>query len=320
MYEGHWHSTTQFLRICAVDGCVTQPPQVAVLERVAMCGHPVTLRTQWHEWMEGGLGIRSATNSTANNSTTSSCCSGGFSGCGTNEAIFRGYFPTFDDINPANQNKKVNLTCDLVSDVNKTVLILGYDRDGNWVRTNQGGTILDGELISLAQGAGTNSVNFYSVVTDVQLNAARDGRVWLYEWNDTASTRRMIGQYESFEDRPSYPRYFFPSIVAGTSTAGNCRQTLVEAMVKLNFWKVKVATDYLCVPCIPALKHMMEAINEAENAPDGIKKNQIISAGLTSALHVLNAQLDHFQGSGSVISMNVGGANAISLCPIEQLV
>lgn len=137
MYEGHWHNSVQRVRYCAVDGCITQNPQVATIEKVAVCGHPVTLRTMWHEWMEGGLGLRTSQNTNTNNSV--SCCSGGFGGCGTSEAIFRGYFPTFDDINPTNQNKKINLVCDLASDVGKHVLVLGYDRNEMWVRTNQGG-------------------------------------------------------------------------------------------------------------------------------------------------------------------------------------
>lgn len=175
-------------------------------------------------------------------------------------------------------------------------------------------------MITLAQGAGTTSNTFFSSITDVQLNEERDSKVWMYEWNDTTSTKRMIAQYEAYESRPSYARYYFPSILAGSSSTGNCRQTLVEALVKLNFWPVKVPNDFLCVPCLPALKEMMMAVNEAEHSPDGVKKQQIMAAGLSAALHILNMQLDHFTGSGNVISMSVSGANAVSLCPIEQLV
>lgn len=231
-------------------------------------------------------------------------------GCGMNEAIFRGYFCVFADIIPTGNNKKVNLVCDLASDVGKDVLLLGYDANGNWIRTDQGGTILDGELVPLAQGAGTTSTNFFSSLTGVQLNVARDGQVWAYEYDTDTTTKRMIGQYQSFETNPDYARYYFPGIQTGSAVSnnGSCTQTLVEAIVKLNFWPVKVATDYLCVPCIPALKEMLQALNDAENEPDGIKKKQLIAAGVISARAILDKQLQHFTGDGNEITMSVTGS------------
>jgi len=310
MYEGHFHTTVQRIRFCATDGCITYPPQVASLERIAICGQPIPLRTIWFEWMDGGWGLRGQQ---ASSTDSDSCC--GF-GCGPNEAIFRGYFPTFADINPINQNKKVNLVCDLSSDVGKEVLVLGYDENNIWIRTEQDGVIADGEVILLAQGAGTTSTNFFSCITDIQFNEERDSVVWVYEYNTTASTRRMIGTYQAFETRPNYARYFFPAIVSSpNSDDSGCAQTLVEAIAKLNFWPVKVPNDYLCVPCLPALKEMMMAINSAQNEPDGVKKQQIMAAGLVAALHILNMQLEHFTGSGNRIAMTVINGEYISVVP-----
>lgn len=323
MYEGKWHNTIQRVRICAVDSCITVPPQVAVLEKVAICGMPVTLRSPWFEYIGGGYGIRggSGNNGGTPDGSAGSCCgsAGGTGWCSGGEGLPRGYFPTFSDI--VGVNKKVNLVCDLVTDVGKHALLLGYDNNGNWIRTSQSGTIQDGELVAFAQSAGTTSTNFFSSLTDIQFNEARDGQVWAYEFNNDTSIRRMIGQFQAFEDRPNYARYYFPQIRTGnTNTDSTCVQTLVEAMVKLNFWKVKVATDYLCIPNIPALKEMLQALNDAENEPDGVKKKQLIASGIASAREVLDKQLDHFTGAGYVPSFEILGSSVGSLDPVMTLI
>jgi len=314
MYEGHWHNTTQRVRFCATDGCITQPPQVATIERVAVCGQPIPIRTIWFEWMEGGSGLRGQRNNSSPPSEP--CGSNGFS-CGPNEAIFRGYFPTFADINPTNKNKKVNLTCDLASDVGKAVLLLGYNSEGIWIRTEQDGVISDGEVVLLAQGAGTTSNNFFSVLTDVQFNEDRDSIVWAYEFNTDTSLRRMIGTFQAFETRPNYARYFFPGIKSRSNIdESGCAQVLVDAVVKLNFWPVRSPNDYLCVPCLPAIKELAQGVNSAEHEPDSVKKVQIIATAMASAKSVLNAQLQHFTGDGIVPSMTVIG---IDTPPVPSL-
>src|SRR5258708_3303558 len=110
-------------------------------------------------------------------------------------------------------------------------------------------------------------------MTDIQFNEDRDSVVWAYEYNNDTALRRMIGTYQAFETKPSYARYFYPSISPQpNSDDSGCAQVLVEAVAKLNYWPVKVPTDYLCIPCIPALKEMMMAINSAEHQPDAVEK------------------------------------------------
>lgn len=317
MYEGHWHNTVQRVRFCATDGCITQPPQIATIEKVAICGQPVTLRTQWHEFMDNGWGTRNATQNCSSNS--SSCSGSPWNGwCSGSDGLPRGYFPTFSDI--TGTNKKVILVCDLLSDVGKEVLVLGYDENGNWIRTIQDGSIQDGEIILLAQSGGTTSTNFFSAITDIQFNEARDGQTWLYELNSDTSVQRMIGVYQAFETRPNYARFYFAGIISGTSSGGSCNQTMVEALVKLNFWPVKVDTDYLCIPCLPALKDFMMALNAAENEPNAVEKVRITTAGLASAKSILNSQLQHFTGDGAVPTITVLGSSIYADNPIANLV
>lgn len=318
LYEGKWIGTTARFRFCATNGEIALPPQIATIEAVSVCGHPVSLRTQWWEYMDG-VGIHYGQSDAGVNSGQcgDGCGSGGGGGCGMNEAIFRGYYCTFSDIVGA--NKKLKIVCDMLSDVGKTVLLLGWDQNANWIRTDQGGSIMDGELITLAQGAGTISANFFSSISGVQFPDDRDGQIWLYEYNTATTLQRLIGQYQYFETNPNYARYLFPSIRSGVTSTGSCQSTLVELIGKLNFIPMKNDTDLCVISSIPALKEMCQAINSAEHEPDGVKRNQIIATGLATAKQILDSGLDHYRGSGNRLTMQILGSSIGSPEPIDTL-
>lgn len=316
LFCGMWWGCVQKWRFCATDGCVALPSQFATLEAVAVCGRPIALRDQFYEFLDNGFGIRGQT-VVSTSGTTSPCC-GGVSGvCGVQEALYRGHYPTFADINPT--GKKVQLVCDKITDVGKPVLVLGYDDNNNWIRTTQNGVVLDGEIVLLAQAPGNISVNNFSVVTDLQPPANLDGQWWLYEYTVATAAQRLIGQYQYFDVRPHFARYFFPSIITQTTTSGTCSQVLVEALVKLEFIPVKNPTDYLIIANLPALKEMMMALQKAEDEPDALRKAQIVSAGQAIAKQILDQQLDHYLGSGRRMGMNIIGSSIGDVIPVPTL-
>lgn len=314
--EGKWHGTLARYRFCAIDGCITLPPQIASIEALAVCGFPSKVRSMLYEFLENGWGIQ---NSTVSVGTAGSCCGGQVAGCGVPGAIFRGRFPTFGDI--IGIDKRIQLVCDRSTDVGKQVLCLGYDQNLNWIRTIQNGTMQDGEVITLSQSPGTQSANLFSSVTDLQPPDNLDGQWWIYELSTTTAAQRLIGQYEYFVTRPSMARYFFPSILQGpqSNTNSGCVQTLVDAAVKLDFTPVKNPTDYLLISSLPALGEMMSAIVKSRNEADSLRRNQIIMAGMAVAKSILNSELDHYQGSGQQIGLNIIGVN-LDGCPVENFV
>src|SRR5215831_4435621 len=303
VYAGMWWGLIQKWRFCATDGCIALPSQFATLEAVAVCGRPIAVRDQFYEFLENGFGIRGQNITTTTQGTISPCC-GGVSGvCGVQEALYRGHYPTFADIQPP--GKQLQLVCDKLSDVGKTVLCLGYDDNNNWIRTLQNGVVSDGEVVSLSQAPGTNSVSNFSVVTDLQPPQNLDGQWWLYEFTVSGGAQRLIGQYQYFDVRPTFARYFFPAILPTVGQPpGSCSQILVEALVKLEFIPAKRDTDYLIIGNLPALKELMMALQKAEDEPDALRKVQIVSAGTTVAKQILDLQLDHYLGSGRKMGMN----------------
>lgn len=296
--KGHWHGTTQKIRICASEGCITLPAQVATIEKAAICKQPIPVRDQWYEFNESGAGIRDEDN----------CFS---------EALYQGRFPTFAEIRGT--TKQLRFVCDLSTDVGRTVLALGYDENGNWIRTVQGGTRKDGELITLAQSPGVNSTKSFSSITDLQFADDLDGQVWLYEYNTTTGVQRMIGRYDYWETRPAYARYLFPSIKSNCDSDGACDEQSVDIIGKLEFIPVKVDTDYVLIGHIPALKEMCVAINRAENEQDSVKANTILLAGEAAAVRELNAELSHYLGDGRTISIEMVGSSIGTASPIEVL-
>ncbi len=296
-------------RICATDGCITLPAQVASIERVALCGVPIPVHDMWYDFLDNGLGLRSA-----NTNDGSSCCG---NSCGAEEANLRGWFPTFGDIRGT--DKKLVVACDLSADVGKRVLVLGYDQNNNWIRTVQDGEIADGEVLLLAQGAGTTSTKFFDGgITGIQFLDDRSGQAWLWELDTVATTQRLIGSYFYWERNPSYARYLFPSILAQTNSEGGCNTTTVEMIAKLDFIPLAVDTDYLLISNVPALKNMTTAIKQYEEAVSGddFKRAAAFEA---IAMRELDFEIDHYLGDGRVTGMNIRGLNFGAARPVDTL-
>lgn len=309
--KGLWHGTFGRFRICTENQCITLPPQIATIESAAVSGEVVSMRDTWWEFLDNGFGPMVGTSGCA------SCGDGNNVGGGLGVGIYRGRFCTFKDIQPT--GKKLNVVCDLSSDVGKEVLLLGYDDNGNWIRTDQGGTIKDGELVAFAQSGGTTTTNNFSSINDIQLPDDMDGQSWLYEYSVAATTRRLIGKYEYFETRPNYARYLFPSVCTRTCDDNACCQTPIDIVGKLEFIPVVNDTDYLIIGNIPALKELMVAIKNADLAPDSLSKNQIITSGYAMAMNELDNEIRHYRGDGVVTGIQLVGTSIYPGSEIETL-
>jgi hypothetical protein len=312
--KGLWWGTYARYRICATDSCITLPSGIATIETVAMCGTPIQLVDQWYEFLENGLGTVGGSLA-SDGSNCSSCAGSNNAGCGVPGAYMRGRYPSFSDVRGTTE--KLRFVCDLATDVGKEVLALGYDENSNWIRTEQGGVIRDGEIIELDQSPGTTSDHYFSAMTDLQFPNDMDGQTWLYAYKPSDDSQRLIGKYQYHDTRPSFARYFIPGICPNSDSS--CPVT-VEIMAKLEFLPVKNDTDYLIIGNLPALKTMCMAINNAEHEPDAIKKTAIMRAGYSEAIAELDSELDHYLGSGRRIGLNVMGSSINANDPVPVLI
>jgi len=313
LFKGKWWGTVQRYRFCVTDGEITLPKQIAAIEAAMVSGFPVAVRDMWYEFLENGFGLRQA----ALNPAGGNCRV-----WGTNECIYRGRYPTFSNI--VGTDKLLTVMCDRSSDVGKQVLFLGYDQNNNWIRTMQNGAVADGEVVTLAQTPGVQSVNYFTAVTDIQPPNNLDGQWWLYEYSalcepaavfqslctpaspppPVVKANRLIGHYQYDDVRPSFARYLLPGILS-QGTPGCCCLTAVDVAAKLDFTPVKKTNDYLIIGNLPALKEICMGINNAENDPNGQNKTTIINTAMQSATLLLDQELDHYLGSGRKQGMNV---------------
>lgn len=295
--------------MCATDGCITLPPQLASIERVAICGQVVASHDMFFEFLSNGLGPRNASCSTAGG------CGCGTGACGVAEANLRGWFPTFGDIRGT--AKKLRLVADVSADVGKRVLLTGYDENGNWIRTSPLGVWQDGETVLLAQSPGTDTTKFFDGgVTGIQFLDAREGQVWLYERDTVAATSHLIGSYQYFETTPSYARYFFPSVFAQPSGSG-CATTPVEIIGRLEYFPVARDTDVLLIGSIPALKNMAVAVKTYEEAVNNADIERA-AAFETLAVKELDNEIEFYLGEGREVGVNFKGANIGTVRPVAN--
>ncbi len=319
LHGGLWWSTYAKFRICADNGCITLPPQLAGIEVAAQCGVPIPVHDQWFEFMENGWGTRNSNLNNCAGATGSGCACGTNFGCGLQEADHRGYYPAFSEIRGGTSShpKKITFICDVTADVGATVTVMGYDGNGNWIRTNPG-TWQDGETIALAQSPGTTSSSIFSSVTAIRFTAPRKGQVWLYEYDTVATTQRLIGHYQYFETMPSYPRYFIPSICNTSSGSNSCNSTLIEIIAKLDHLPLVLDSDYPVIQSEPAMKLEMMSKLKFERAVSTADYSEAL-AFHTSAIAALESQLDHYLGSGRRMGLNIVGDTLARNSPIETL-
>lgn len=336
--KGLWWGCVGKFNLAAYDGAITLPPSLAAIETAALGRVPIPIRDYWFEFLTFGFGTRTAAIAGAN---ASSYYGFGINGSGWPELVARGLFPVFRDIQQNANAHNLIVVCDLAADItamsNITVTLTGWDANNNWIRTQVGGSYVDGEVVNLAQSPGTTTVNTFSRIAAVNFSGSRSGQAWLYDYDNTLLTSTMIGRYEWWETNPSYQRYFLPSMgvpAAGLTPppawqqdfrrqdlpdpAAGFNPCLLEVMAKLDYRPALNNSDYAIIQSIPAMKFMCQAIKKEE---DGVSGNDLTEAlGFEAkAMAELDDQLDHYLGSGRRIGMNVVGSDVTDV-PIENFI
>lgn len=196
------------------------------------------------------------------------------------------------------------------ADVGQPVLLLGYDNatPPNWIRTVQNGVWADGEIVLMAQGAGTTSLNTFSKLTAIQLGflgTPLNGQSWLYA--GSVATGTLLSNYNWWEQSPQYQRYQVPFINSTIST--------VQLIGKNAFIPVAKSSDYLPVGCLAAVKLGCRAI-KAEEESDLVTASLCWDGGtdpktkvtVRGAIQELDSELQHFLGDGRHLVIQTNGS------------
>lgn len=240
LQKGMFAGTYGRFTIYPANGCITWPRQIETIESVATCcGGPGQVRNQWYEFNETGYGLIS-----------SNTCLG-------NQLIDRGTVVTYRDMS-GGTNSYVRAYPGHASDVGKTLIVQGYDANGQWIRTLDGSTWIDGEKLTLALTY-VQSTNKFTSITGV-IREATNTVTRLYEYNATTLLELDLAVYEPTETLPQYRRTFLTGRCHDDSETNDP----VTVMAKLRHVNVSTGNDYVIPPCEPAIKLMVQAIRKEE--------------------------------------------------------
>jgi len=265
LYKGKWVGTYAKYAVANSNGTITWPRQLETIEAVAVSDNPGVVRNEWYEFLENGPGLR---DSADGDDLT---------------LIDRGEAVVFSDIDGV--NKKLRLYSGVTADAGLKVLLQGYDQNGDWIRTLESGSYIDGEYVTLTASY-VETVNLFSELVGVQ-KPVTGGNVTVKEYDTSTATERVIATYEPGEKRPGYRRSLIPGL-PDTSTK------TVTVVGKLRFIPVSADTDWLLINHEPALKEMVQSIRKAEN---NLPQEASMYEG--RAVKLLEEQLMHYLGDGA---------------------
>jgi hypothetical protein len=243
--RGKFLGTVQRYKICVNDNCLTWPRQIETIESFSVCRLPGQIRNEWYEFNEGGYG-----------QIQDDDCLPGVN------LIDRGEVCAFDDITSGQTDRKIKVYSDLVES-NCYVILQGYDENGNWIRTVDGGSYIDGEKVVPSQ-AGVSSTKKFIALTGVQ-KTVTNGNLRLYEIKSgDGSTVKSLAIYEPDETRPLYRRSIVPGLTnmgaCCDTTDSTCAKKYINVIAKLRHIPVAADGDWLLLRSRAALRLGVMAI------------------------------------------------------------
>ena len=282
--RGKWVNTVSRYEICINEDCLTWPRQISTIEAWALCDTPGIIRNQWFEFLGNGTGLV------------------GPNACSPRMLIDAGTAATFDQPTEASY-----VYVQSTVDDSGYIYVQGYDENSAWIRTQVGGSWIDGERIAIST-AGTTSVTQFTNVTAIRKDST-DGPVRIFQKNiTTGAIEKALGFYENDETNPIYRRSRIPGLSSSgtcsscSDTDNECETKSLVVMTKLQHIPVVNDADWLILGNLPAIKDMVQSILKRE-------KNLIQEAMMyeESALRELQYELKNHQGSGVVVPLRVEG-------------
>jgi len=277
MPRGKWVGTVQGVRMCLTNqNCVTWPRRVQTVETYSLCKRPGTIENQWYEYLPSGPGVLDAES------------------CVGNRLIDRGgSYCCFQDIAPS--GKRIRVQASVAEAADARILLLGFDDNGQWIRTQDAGEWIDGEYVAISTTM-QQTVNNFSYLSRV-IKPVTNGVVRGWDYNPVTGLIIPIFVYEPDETLPDYRRSLIPGLMAsgGCCNQSDCESKNMQAMVKLKHIPVSKPNDFFTIGNVGALKLMVQAILKEE-------KNLFAEARAyeSQAIAVLDQELASHLGDGMI--------------------
>jgi len=255
MKAGRWWGTFRQMAICAPNNCIVWPASVRNVERLINCHEVIPVRNSWFEYQTfvPPPGLKRC---------EYDC---------VDQLLDRGMTPVF--LEPVGTNKKLRLYAASSTDYGKRVLIDGLDANGQRIRTYDSVTDVwvFGEYVTLATPFATTTNFFKAPILALQKPITNDV-VRMYTVDTDTSEEVQIGDYQSWEDNPTYRKTFFtrpacpPPNVSQVNheTTGcervPCARPIFRAIVRLEFIPVENDADFLMIGDIGSIETAAQAL------------------------------------------------------------
>ncbi len=151
-------------------------------------------------------------------------------------------------------------TDERVDGVRPSIIIQGYDANGDWIRTSDGaGGFIDGVSIEINGDTAPfyiQSTQSFSYVT-ATIKPVTKRNVMLWAFTQDASVSWYIGQYANVDTTPRYRQYSIPGL---WFQADQTPIKTVVARCLRKYVPIREDNDWLLISNLPALLSMVQAI------------------------------------------------------------
>lgn len=201
-------------------------------------------------------------------------------------------------------------------DQGKTVIVQGSDQNGMNIMstdpvTNQ---TISGEIVTLNFPFSVTKNQFLGGIDGIEKDPTY-GPVTFFQQDAASGKVNPLSQMEPSETSAAYRTYLVQGLDHGQCCQSPPTQRQVTAMCKVEFTPVSSDSDYLVIPCVPALLSECEAIRF--ESMDNAKVVALAAPKHQKALQLLFGQLDHYLGNQKpAIRISLFGSDPL---PVQRI-
>lgn len=180
-------------------------------------------------------------------------------------------------------------------DTGLRVLLQGTDQNGKTILTTDPttGKSAPGEYVQLGFPF-VDSTNQYSKITGIQKDQTF-GEIQFFQVTPSTGAEAPLSVMNPNEGQANYRRYLINGIPnTNLCCSSPANPVTVQAQGRIEFIPVENETDYLTVPCVPALIEESQSIRFSRM--DSSNSAQQSAIHHVRALNLLNGQLDLYVG------------------------
>ena len=305
--EGFWGTYGNMVfNVTPQNPYIVTPRGVARIILMDVCQKPVRVQNQFYEFLDFGRGYQPSGCATSVSSCPGACSQNPLQTYERNTVTTLGAFlPT---------PQKVRIFPLDSRDVGRIVIVQGNDQNGRTVLSTDAttGKSILGEIVTLTVPF-VDTVNVWTGPLSAIQKDITQGGLQYFQVDPTTGIANSLSFMEPGEVSANYRQYLVNGLPSNCCNVpgGNIQ---VQAMVKFEFYPVAADSDFLVIPCIPALICECECIRY--EGLDNLKGQQLATGKHAKALSLLMGQLDHYLGKERpAITVPIFGSDRLLLQP-----